>query len=77
MASVSKWVRIGRIVSSSALLELGANCAIGSWEDVADLDRLCDEVGLDTIETGAAIAIYMDAGKMEADSKFKRPLGVR
>jgi aldehyde:ferredoxin oxidoreductase len=43
---------------------LGANCAIASWEDVADLDRLCDEVGLDTIETGAAIAIYMDAGKM-------------
>ena len=32
---------------------------------VADLDRLCDEVGLDTIETGAAIAIYMDSGGME------------
>ena len=44
---------------------LGANCAIQSWEDVADLDRLCDEVGLDTIETGAAIAVYMDSGKME------------
>jgi aldehyde:ferredoxin oxidoreductase len=44
---------------------LGANCAIASWDDVADLDRLCDEVGLDTIETGAAIAIYMDAGKMQ------------
>jgi aldehyde:ferredoxin oxidoreductase len=44
---------------------LGANCAIQSWEDVADLDRLCDEVGLDTVETGAAIAVYMDSGKME------------
>jgi aldehyde:ferredoxin oxidoreductase len=44
---------------------LGANCAIASWEDVADLDRLCDEIGLDTIETGAAIAIYMDAGEMD------------
>ena len=43
---------------------LGANCAIASWEDVADLDRLCDEVGLDTIETGAAIAVYMDSGGM-------------
>ena len=41
---------------------LGANCAIASWEDVADLDRLCDEVGLDTVETGAAIAILMDSG---------------
>ncbi len=44
---------------------LGACCAIASWEDVADLDRLCDEVGLDTIETGAEIAIYMDSGGME------------
>jgi aldehyde:ferredoxin oxidoreductase len=44
---------------------LGSNCAIASWEDVADLDRLCDEVGLDTIETGAALAIYMDSGGME------------
>ena len=37
-------------------------CGIASWEDVADLDRLCDEIGLDTIETGAAIAVYMDSG---------------
>ncbi len=44
---------------------LGANCDIGQMDDLADLDRLCDEVGLDTIETGAAIAIYMDAGEME------------
>jgi aldehyde:ferredoxin oxidoreductase len=44
---------------------LGANCAIASWEDVADLDRLCDEVGLDTVETGAAIAILMDSGGLE------------
>ena len=44
---------------------LGSNCGIASWEDVADLDRLCDEIGLDTIETGAAIAIYMDSGAME------------
>ena len=44
---------------------LGANCAIQSWEDVADLDRLCDEIGLDTIETGAAIAVLMDSGGLE------------
>ena len=29
------------------------------------MDRLCDELGLDTIETGAAIAVLMDAGGME------------
>jgi aldehyde:ferredoxin oxidoreductase len=44
---------------------LGANCAIKTFDEVADLDRLCDEVGLDTIETGAAIAILMDSGGME------------
>jgi aldehyde:ferredoxin oxidoreductase len=44
---------------------LGSSCAIDSWDKVAELDRLCDEVGLDTIETGAAIAILMDSGGME------------
>ncbi|MBW2420026.1 MAG: aldehyde ferredoxin oxidoreductase [Deltaproteobacteria bacterium] len=44
---------------------LGSNCAIASWEDVADLDRLCDEIGVDTIETGAALAVYMDSGGLE------------
>ena len=40
----------------------GSCCAIASWEDVADLDRLCDELGLDTIEAGAAVGVYMDSG---------------
>jgi aldehyde:ferredoxin oxidoreductase len=44
---------------------LGSNCGIASWDDVADLDRLCDDIGLDTIETGAAVAIFMDSGEME------------
>ncbi|MBW2275120.1 MAG: aldehyde ferredoxin oxidoreductase [Deltaproteobacteria bacterium] len=44
---------------------LGSSCAVQSWEDVADLDRLCDELGLDTIETGAALAVLMDSGGME------------
>ena len=47
------------------LTMLGANCAIAHWEDVADLDRLCDDIGLDTIEMGGAVAVYMDAGEME------------
>jgi len=44
---------------------LGSNCAVDSWEKVAELDRLCDEIGVDTIEAGAAIAVLMDAGQME------------
>jgi aldehyde:ferredoxin oxidoreductase len=43
---------------------LGANCAIETFDEVAELDRLCDELGLDTIETGAAIAVLMDSGGM-------------
>jgi aldehyde:ferredoxin oxidoreductase len=59
----------GKYITSALEFEtltmLGANCAIGDLDEVAHLDRLCDDVGLDTIETGAAIGIYMDAGKME------------
>ena len=44
---------------------LGGSCAIKTFDEVAELDRLCDEIGLDTIETGAAIAILMDSGGMD------------
>jgi aldehyde:ferredoxin oxidoreductase len=44
---------------------LGSSCAVQSWDDVADMDRLCDELGLDTIETGAALAVLMDSGGLE------------
>jgi aldehyde:ferredoxin oxidoreductase len=59
----------GNYVTSALEFEtltlLGSCCAINNWEDVADLDRLCDELGLDTIETGAAIAVLMDSGGMD------------
>ncbi|MBW2497798.1 MAG: aldehyde ferredoxin oxidoreductase [Deltaproteobacteria bacterium] len=44
---------------------MGANCGVEHWDDVADLDRLCDDVGLDTVETGAAIGILMESGQMD------------
>ena len=44
---------------------LGANCGIADVFDVADLDKLCDDIGLDTIEAGAAIAVYMEADKLD------------
>jgi aldehyde:ferredoxin oxidoreductase len=37
--------------------------AEGNYKTSAD--RLCDDVGLDTIETGAALAVLMDSGGME------------
>jgi aldehyde:ferredoxin oxidoreductase len=59
----------GKYVTSALEFEtltlLGANCAVASWEDVAQMDRLCDELGLDTIETGSALAVLMDAGQLK------------
>jgi aldehyde:ferredoxin oxidoreductase len=44
---------------------LGANCGIETWDEVAQLDRLCDDIGIDTIEVGAAVGVYMDAGRLD------------
>lgn len=41
---------------------LGANCGIDNLDAIAQMDRLCDEYGIDTIETGSAIAVAMEAG---------------
>lgn len=40
---------------------LGANCGISSLDDVAELVHLCNAYGLDTIETGTALAVAMEA----------------
>ncbi|MDA8235666.1 MAG: aldehyde ferredoxin oxidoreductase [Clostridia bacterium] len=41
---------------------LGSNLGIGDLDEIAYLNRLCDDYGLDTIEVGAAIGIAMEAG---------------
>jgi aldehyde:ferredoxin oxidoreductase len=41
---------------------LGPNCGIGDLDSIAELNRLCNEVGVDAIETGAAIGVAMEAG---------------
>lgn len=40
----------------------GANCGIDDLDAIARIDRLCDDYGLDTIETGCAIAVAMAGG---------------
>ena len=40
----------------------GANCGIDDLDAIAQIDRLCDEYGLDTIEMGCAIGVAMSAG---------------
>ena len=43
----------------------GGNCGIDDLDAIAQLDRLDDDFGLDTIEMGATIAVAMDAGLAE------------
>jgi len=43
----------------------GGNCGIDDLDAIARLDRLDDDFGLDTIETGATIAVAMEAGLAE------------
>jgi aldehyde:ferredoxin oxidoreductase len=41
---------------------LGSNCGIGDLDAIAELNNLCNEAGVDAIETGAAIGVAMEAG---------------
>jgi aldehyde:ferredoxin oxidoreductase len=43
---------------------LGADCGISSMDDVAALDRMCGDLGLDTIEMGATLGVYMESGRL-------------
>ena len=58
----------GQYVTSALEFETlalcGSNCCIGDLDQVARIDRMCDELGLDTIETGGAIAVAMDCGAL-------------
>ncbi|MEM2896905.1 MAG: aldehyde ferredoxin oxidoreductase family protein [Candidatus Bathyarchaeia archaeon] len=39
---------------------LGSNCALNSIEDIAHANYICDDLGLDTISTGALVAFAME-----------------
>jgi len=41
---------------------LGANCGIDNLDQVAEMNLLCNEYGLDTIEIGGAIGVAMEGG---------------
>lgn len=44
---------------------MGAHTTIRDIDDIAMLDRLCDDFGLDTIETGVALGIAMEGGMLK------------
>ena len=59
----------GKVLSQSIEYEsgvmLGSNLGIDNWDDVAVLNDLCNDIGLDTMETGAALGVLMEAGVLE------------
>ena len=59
----------GQYVTSSLEYETiwatGGMTGIDDLDTIAQLDYLCDDIGLDTMSTGVAIAVAMDAGYRE------------
>ncbi len=59
----------GKYVTSSLEYEtiwsMGGMLGNNDLDTIAQLDFLCDDIGLDTISTGVAIAVAMDAGYRE------------
>jgi len=41
---------------------LGSNCGIGTLDGVAELNALCNDIGLDAIEMGCTLGVAMEAG---------------
>lgn len=49
-------------VEYETLALLGTNCGLTHPDNLARMNQWCNELGIDTIETGAMIAVLMDAG---------------
>ncbi len=54
--------RIGKWPEYETIWAFGPNCGISDLDLITRFDRMCDDIGLDTIDTGCAIAVAMDAG---------------
>ena len=49
-------------IEYETLALLGTNCGLKNPDNLGRMNHLCNELGIDTIETGATIAVLMDAG---------------
>jgi aldehyde:ferredoxin oxidoreductase len=59
----------GEVITSGVEFEtlglMGSNCHIKDLDQIARLDRLCDDLGLDTMDIGAAMGVAMEGGLLE------------
>lgn len=56
---------LNRALEYETITLLGSNCGINDLDTICRLNRRCDDIGLDTIEIGSAIAVAMEAGLAE------------
>ena len=59
----------GEVITSGVEFEtiglMGSNCQINDLDQIARLDHLCDDLGLDTMDVGAAMGVAMEGGLLQ------------
>ncbi|MFW9874920.1 MAG: aldehyde ferredoxin oxidoreductase family protein [Candidatus Thorarchaeota archaeon] len=50
------------VLEYESVWALGANCGIYNLDDVGELNRMCNDLGCDTIEAGDTLAVAMEGG---------------
>ena len=59
----------GEVITSGVEFEtiglMGSNCHIKDLDQIARLDHLCDDLGLDTMDIGAGMGVAMEGGLLE------------
>jgi aldehyde:ferredoxin oxidoreductase len=58
-------VHLTSALEYETLALFGTNLAITNLDAIAHMDRMCDELGVDTIEVGSAVAQVMEAGAIQ------------
>ncbi|MBS3787601.1 aldehyde ferredoxin oxidoreductase [Candidatus Bipolaricaulota bacterium] len=53
------------VLEYESVWSLGPNCGIYDLDTVGELNRACNDLGLDTIEAGATIAVAMEGGLLD------------
>jgi aldehyde:ferredoxin oxidoreductase len=58
---------------------LGSNCGVNDLDRIARFDRLCDDLGIDTMEMGVSLGVAMEGGMLafgDADGMEEAIVGV-
>ncbi len=63
------------VLEYESIWALGPNCGIYDLDDIGELNRACNDLGLDTIEAGDTIAVAMEGG-LASFGDAKKSLGL-